>query len=100
MAKKMLYSVYDTKVQYFRDPMFMRNRGEALRTWTEVANAEKHEISSHPSDFSLMELGEFDDQTGKIEMLPVPHSLGLAVQFKKAPESPAPLFDINQEKVN
>lgn len=94
MAKLYVYSVYDAKVKYFHNPMVMRNRGEALRSWEQVANDEKSSICAHPSDFSLMELGEFDDQTGKIDLLPVPESLGLAVQFKRAPESSASLFDL------
>jgi len=94
MAKSMVYSVYDAKVKYFHFPFMVRNRGEALRSWEQVANDEKSSICSYPSDFSLMELGEFDDQTGKIEFNTVPESLGLALQFKRAPQTEAPLFDI------
>jgi len=93
MAKTMVYSVYDSKVKYFHFPMFMRNRGEALRSWEQVANDEKSSICLHPADFSLMELGEFDDQTAKISFHDVPESLGLALQFKRAPET-TPLFDL------
>lgn len=98
MAKLMVYSIYDAKVKFFDRPLFMRNRGEALRAWEQAANDEKTSISAHPSDFSLMEIGEFDDQTGKIESFAVPESLGLAVQFKRLPESPSSLFDANQAK--
>lgn len=95
MAKSMVYAVYDSKVKFFHFPMFMRNRGEALRSWAEAANDGKTQISSHPEDFALMELGEFDDQTGKIEMLSVPESLGLAIQFKNKETTPSPLFENN-----
>lgn len=94
MAKAMIYSVYDAKVKYFHFPMFMRNRGEALRSWAQVANDEKSTICAHPSDFTLMELGEFDDQTAQITMHSVPESLGLAIQFKQAPETNSSLFDL------
>ncbi len=101
MAKKMLYAVYDSKVKFFHDPFLVRNRGEALRSWSEVANDQKSQISAHPTDFALMELGEYDDQDASIQLHSVPESLGLAVQFKKAPETSAPLFDLNQQqKVN
>lgn len=94
MAKLMVYSIYDAKVKFFDRPLFMRNRGEALRAWEQAANDEKTTISAHPSDYSLMEIGEFDDQTGKIECYSVPESLGLALQFKRLPEAGQPtLFE-------
>lgn len=86
MAKLKLYSVYDVKVKYFHNPMFMRNKGEALRSWEEAANDDKSQICRHPSDFDLFEIGEFDDQTAEITRLQSPESLGLAVQFKRAPQ--------------
>lgn len=94
MAKYVLYSVYDTKVKFFHKPMFMRNKGEALRSWKTEANAdpEKSSISAHPSDFDLFEIGEFDDDTAKFEMHPSPISLGLAVHYKESPEQPTSLF--------
>jgi len=89
MAKLMVYSIYDSKVGYFDRPLFMRNRGEALREWEKAANDSNTAICAHPHDFALMELGEYDDQTGQITQLTTPLSLGLAVQFKKAPEPAA-----------
>lgn len=93
MAKLMVYSVYDSKVKYFQNPIFMRNRGEALRSWEQAANDEKLTICAHPLDFALMEIGEFDDQSGKFFNLEAPESLGLAANFKRLPETQAPLFD-------
>lgn len=92
MSKLMLYSVYDAKVKYFHNPMFMRNKGEAIRSWQEAANDDKSQISRHPSDFDLFEIGEFDDQTAKIVMHQSPVSIGLAVHFKKAPDNTSDLF--------
>lgn len=85
MAKLMVYSIYDSKVSFYDRPVFMRNRGEALRGWEIAANDEKTSICAHPHDFALMEIGEFDDQTGALTSHAVPISLGLAVHFKKAP---------------
>lgn len=101
MAKYMLYCVYDSKVKYYQNPIFMRNRGEALRSWEQVSNDEKSAISQHPEEFALMEVGEFDDQDGTIKMHSVPESLGLAVHFKRTPQPQAtPLFAAANEKVN
>jgi len=93
MAKLSVYAVYDSKVQYFHQPMFMRNKGEALRSWELVANEKDHAISRHPEDFNLFELGEYDDQTGQITMHKAPISIGLAAQFKRQDVAPTPLFN-------
>lgn len=93
MAKVSVYAVYDSKVKYFHQPMFMRNKGEALRSWENVANEKDHAISRHPEDFILFELGEYDDQTAQITMLKTPESLGMASQFKRTEISPTPLFN-------
>ena len=92
MSKLMLYSVFDAKVKYFHNPMFMRNKGEAIRSWQEAANDEKSQICRHPNDFDLFEIGEFDDQPAKITMHTTPESIGLAVHFKRAPENVNDLF--------
>lgn len=98
MSEIMVYAVYDSKVKYYHNPIFLRNRGEALRSWEKAANDEKLEIALHPNDFALFELGKFDDQTGTFTPHTTPESLGLAVHFKKQPENPIPLF--NQTKGN
>jgi len=93
MAKFMMYSVYDSKVNFFHPPMFMRNRGEALRSWEIAANDEKGQISRHPEDFTLFEIGEFDDAEGSLTAQKH-QSLGLASQYKRQGNSNQPtLFD-------
>lgn len=84
MAKLLLYSVFDSKVQLFAEPFFMRTRGEALRGWQEVANDKNTNICRYAEDFSLMEIGSFDESTGTFENLPSgPQNMGLAAQFKR-----------------
>lgn len=95
MAIKKMYSVYDIKVAFFHDPMFMRNAGEALRSWEDQANNEKSMVCAHPSDFDLFEIGEFDDQTAKVSLHQSPVSLGLALKYKRPPSDAATLFSEN-----
>lgn len=100
MAKLSVYAVYDSKVQTFASPFQMRTRGEALRGWEEVANDPNTTVCKHPEDFALMELGEYDESTGQFTNHTVPLNLGLASQFKRAPQTQAPLFDMNKGAVN
>jgi len=84
------YAVYDSKTQAFDKPMFMLTNGQAIRGWETAANNPESDYYKHPDDFTLFELGSYDDSTGKFDSLPTPVSLGLASQYKKPPE-PTPL---------
>lgn len=86
MAKKYLYCVYDSKVGIFHAPMVMLNKGEALRSWEEVANDDTKAICRHPQDFTLFEVGTFEDTLPEINMYKAPESLGLASNFKRLPQ--------------
>jgi len=92
MSKLLVYAVYDSKVQRYAQPFQMRTKGEALRGWQEVANDPSTSISKHPEDFSLMELGEYDESVGQFINHPAPINLGLASQYKKVVPQTDSLF--------
>ncbi|WNK12594.1 MAG: nonstructural protein [Microvirus sp.] len=75
--------MYDSKVQTFAQPFQMRTKGEALRGWQDVCNDPSTQISKYPEDYSLHELGEYDEETGSFINLPVPLNLGLAASYKR-----------------
>lgn len=94
-----VYSLFDSKALYFEAPFFMLNRNMAMRLFADWAQDPKTMIFRHPEDYTLYELGEFDDQTCVIKSGP-PESLGNAAQFKaydvtKATSLVGPLFDSN-----
>jgi len=82
MVNKM-YTVYDSKAEAFLVPFFMRTKGEALRAWQQAVNDEQTQFSKYPSDFTLFEIGEYDDSTGTVVMHEAKISLGSALEFKK-----------------
>lgn len=59
-----VYSVLDKAVNAFLPPFFARARGEAIRSFSEAANDEKHQFRRHLDDYVLYELGEFNDAAG------------------------------------
>lgn len=91
--KHKIYSIYDSKIELFAKPFYMHSRGEALRAWGEVVNDPETTICKHPADFTLFELGEFDEETGKFANLQTPVSLGLAIEYKKKPQEQVPMFE-------
>lgn len=87
-----VFSIYDTKTEHFAQPFFQQTTGECIRSFTELSNDANTMPGKHPGDFSLMELGSYDDLTGTFTNLIAPLNLGLATQYKRAPESQDNLF--------
>ena len=78
-----IFSVYDSKTEAYLPPFYTHSVGQAERSFKDACNDTNHEFHKHAEDFTLFQLGEFDDATGHFSMLKAPFSLGLAVQFRK-----------------
>ena len=65
---KPIYAVKDLATQAFGNPFVTRAQGEAMRSFTDEANADpqKSAIAQHPDDYELYKLGEYNDDTGEI----------------------------------
>lgn len=60
-----IYTVFDKAVNAFMQPFYARSAGEAIRSFTELANDKTTNVGRHPNDYILFGLGEFDDQAGQ-----------------------------------
>lgn len=93
--KLKMYAVYDSKVETYAQPFFLPTNGAAIRSWIGAVNDETTMFAKHPEDYTLFELGEYDDETGKTENLHTPKSLGTALEYKKStPNIGAPRKEI------
>lgn len=79
-----VFSVYDSKVEVYLQPFFMRTKGEAIRGFSDLVNDETTQFSKYKEDYTLYELGSFHDDTGLFDMLSKPVSIGVALEFAKA----------------
>jgi len=76
-----VFSIYDSAVQAWRTPLFARAKGEILRSFIEAVNKPDTEFAKHPSDYTLFELGSFDDATAKFDLYATPERVGVAIEF-------------------
>lgn len=79
--KLKLFVVHDSKTDSYGIPFFRDFTANALREWAEVAsNTEdkQNQIAKYPGDFSLFEVGEFDQSTGVLSLYEVKFNHGLA----------------------
>lgn len=76
------FAIYDSKVGAYMQPFFQQSKGSAIRGFTDVANDSTSGLFKHPEDYTLFELGSFDDSTAQFELYDTPVSCGVAVEFK------------------
>lgn len=70
-----MYSVRDTKAEIYHAPWYKNTHGEAEREFQTIADDPKSTIYKHPEDYDLYFVGEYDDQTGKIEACVTPQHI-------------------------
>lgn len=76
-----LYTVYDSKAELFLQPFTMRTRGEAVRAFAASANQQGHQFAVYGGDFTLFEIGDYEDLTGRMEQYDAPVNLGTALEY-------------------
>jgi hypothetical protein len=79
MVKK-VFTVFDEKSEAYLQPFFLDTLGQATRAITDCVNDNNHQFGRHPSDYTLFQLGEFDDILGEFKM--DKKSLGCLIEYK------------------
>lgn len=86
-----MFSMYDAKAEIFNNPFFKSTPGEAERDFRTAVNDPKSgHLHQYPEDYDLFFLGEYDDQTGKINALQTPQHVVKALQLKEGYQPPTP----------
>lgn len=61
-----IFTVYDSKAEGFLRPFFAPTAGVAKRSFEAAANAVDHDFFRFAADYTLFEIGYFDEDTGKL----------------------------------
>jgi len=69
--QKVIFSIYDQVTKVYSTPFFCANSAHGQRLFRNAVNDPNSEIKQNPQDYSLVELGRFDDETGAIEYTPL-----------------------------
>lgn len=83
-----LYSIYDEKVEAYTNPWYAPTNPAAIRTFTDLANDSNTQIGRHTLDYTLYQLGKWDDSNGTIEMFDHPVNLGKASEYVQTFDKP------------
>lgn len=81
-----IFTIFDSKADYYLPPFFARTNAEAIRTFSQAVNDSSHHIGQNHADFTLFYIGDYDETTGFVDGgrddSRIHHSLGNGVDFK------------------
>ena len=72
-----IYSLFDSKLGAYMAPMYFHSRGQAIRSIVDEAGRVDSPLHNHPGDFTLFELGDWNDSNSRFIPLDTPHSCGV-----------------------
>ncbi|AXH76852.1 MAG: nonstructural protein [Microviridae sp.] len=72
--KLVMVTIRDIKIGLYQPPYAVVAIGAAARAFQDACENEERntDIARHPQDFELYKLGEYDQETGKFDLLPSP----------------------------
>lgn len=79
----LVFAVYDSKAGAYLPPFFAPARGVGLRQFQQASRQVDHPFHEFGADFTLFELGSFDESTGKFDLHDAPDNLGNALMFSE-----------------
>ncbi len=74
------FTIYDTKAKAYLPPFFLGETGQAVRHFTDAVNDGQSAFNKHPEDYTLFEIGGYDDATGLVNSFEGPELVCTALQ--------------------
>lgn len=76
------FTIRDSAAEAYMRPFFAQSPGAAIRSFSDLVNDPEHPIGQHPEDYTLFQIGEFEELSGVLEVYE-PRSLGNGIQYVK-----------------
>lgn len=77
-----MFTVYDSKAETYLRPFSMLTTGEAIRGFITTLNDPQTEYCKYPADFTLFEIGTFDESMCVITPYSKLENLGNGINLK------------------
>jgi len=79
-----IFSIYDQKAYAYLPPFTLPTAAMAERTFMDCVNASDHAFGRNPADYTLFELGTYDDTKGLISPYEVVRTIGNGIEYRKS----------------
>lgn len=76
--KLQVFTVFDSKASAYFPPFYEKTKGSAIRAFTDSVNTADHTFNKHPEDYTLFELGSYEDETASFHLHKSPIAIGKA----------------------
>lgn len=92
------FAIYDSKAAAYSPPFFQNTIATGIRAFGRICSDQESMVCQFPEDYTLFEVGEWDDQTGRMYPLETPRSLGLATEHKARQAEPMAIESLLKAK--
>lgn len=82
---QLLVAIYDEKALLYSSPFAYVSAGVAVRQFRDAMDDRESAYAKHPSDFSLYHIGNYNDQSGAIEVVVPPELIVRASSLINGP---------------
>ena len=102
--KQNIFTIYDSKANAYLTPFFLHKDGMALRVFTDCVNDTQHQFGKHPEDYTLFNIGSWDDEKAKFLINnPIALAVGIELVDPNKPEqqklfTDPPIGDLKEVK--
>jgi hypothetical protein len=83
----LVFTVFDSAANAFLQPFVATTPEIAIREFRSIVNQPGHQFNKYPEDYTLFQVGSFNQETGILTPLTSPHPLGVAISFVDTPPS-------------
>jgi len=83
MDIKKVFSVFDCKANAYLPPFVCVSRGVAIRMVRAAALDVKHDFYRFGADYTLFEIGEWNEHKGEMKQFAAPTNMGTALSFQQ-----------------
>lgn len=77
----LIFSIHDSKAGAYLTPFYLPTIDMASRAFGDCVNSDSHAFGKHPADYTLIQTGQWDDNSNKHDMLDLPNSLGSGIEY-------------------
>jgi len=81
--KHQMFAIYDSKANAYLPPWVIHQNEMAIRLFADMCNDPKHQFGKNPADYTLFNIGAYDDNKGQVENQKLNISLGNGIEFVK-----------------
>lgn len=95
-----VFSIYDSKAEAYLPPFILPKIAQAKRAFADCVNSDSHQFGQNPADYTLFELGQFNDEDGRFMLQRANISLGNGVEYRSEDHPISPELDNGTAKAN